>query len=162
MPAKVVEGDIFKVKTKYIAHQCNCITLKGGHLSKTMFSHYPFADIYKTRERVTNWRETRDRPGTIIVKGNGDDERYVINMLGQIFPGKPKYTDSKSDGFNARITYFGKCLVLMSKIEDLESVAFPWRIGCGAAGNDWNKYSRMINIFADKVDAKVFIVKLPE
>jgi O-acetyl-ADP-ribose deacetylase (regulator of RNase III) len=157
--AKEVKGDIFKSQSKYIAHQCNCITLRGGHLAKAVFANYPYADIYKDRKRVDHWTDTRDKPGTIIVRGNGDDQRFVINMVAQVFPGKPRYPDSKTDGFEARTKYFNKCLNRIAKIDDLQSIAFPWRIGCGAAGNDWDVYRRMIDNFADYVNAKVFIVK---
>ena len=162
MSATIVIGNLFDSKAKYIAHQCNCITTTGGHLAKDMFRRYPYADIYRTRTRVNNWRSTRDKPGTIIVRGNGADERYVINMIAQIFPGKSKYPNSKEDGFEDRTQYFNKCLNKIAKIDNLDSIAFPWGIGCGAAGNDWAKYTQMIDNFANYVDAEVYVIQLPE
>jgi hypothetical protein len=45
------------------------------------------------------------------------------------------------------------------KIEKLESIAFPWRIGCGAAGGNWEKYMKMIEGFSEYVDGEVLIYR---
>jgi len=152
MPANVLIGNIFDAKEKYIVHQCNCVTNKAAHLSFDIFSRYPYANIYKGREG-------RDKPGSIIVKGNGKDERYVINLLGQIYPGKPKYP---IDDAKARKGFFFSGLQEIAKIKELESVAFPWGIGCGAAGGDWDFYHHLINKFADFIQIPVIIYKLGE
>ena len=45
-------------------------------------------------------------------------------------------------------------------LENLESIGFPYKIGCGAAGGNWNIYFNLLKMFANKVDAKVKIYKL--
>lgn len=156
---EVVTGNLFKATEKYLCHQTNCVTNRAAHLSKEVFEKFPHADIYTKRE-------FHDQPGTIIVRGNGADQRYVINMLGQYYPGNPKFPEAKQDGTAARESYFLRCLGAVAKIEKLESVAFPWRIGCGAAGGDWDTYYQMIERFAnyvgEKQSAKVVIYKLAE
>jgi O-acetyl-ADP-ribose deacetylase (regulator of RNase III) len=157
---KIIKGNLLTADTQYIAHQCNCLTNRAAHLSKAMFDEFPHADVYSSRDRKTHWTESRDKPGTIDVRGNGEEKRYVINMFGQVFPGKPKFPDSKADGFEARRSHFNKCLEELAKIEDLQSVGFPYGIGCGAAGGDWNKYIEMIEEFADENEVEVTIYKL--
>lgn len=156
---EVVTGSLFEAKEKYICHQTNCVTNRAAHLAKDMFAKFPYADIYTGREH-------HDQPGTIIVRGNGQDQRFVINMLGQYYPGFPKFPEAKQDGTAAREGYFLRCLGAVAKIEKLESVAIPWRIGCGAAGGDWDNYYKMIERFAayveEKQAAKVVIYKLPD
>ena len=129
-----------------------------------MFEKFPYSDIYAPRANYT--REELplpgEEPGNIVIKGNGLDERYVINMIGQMFPGNVKYPDSMKDGFAARQTYFKDCLLKIMKIDNLESVAFPDHIGCGVAGGSWEIYEKLIDIFAKKVNAEVFIYKLSE
>ena len=47
---------------------------------------------------------------------------------------------------------------------ELESVAFPYLIGCGLAGGDWQSYGAMVSDFARRVGehgVRVTIVKLP-
>ena len=153
---EIISGNIFDSKEKYLCHQINCITKRAAHLSKVVFSKYPYADIY-------SGRTTPDKPGTIVISGNGNDQRYIINMLGQYYPGSPKYPDSTLDGSEARQKYFYKCLLKIAQIPDLESIVFPWRIACGAAGGDWKHYIGVLNNFAKFVktkDVKVVIYKL--
>jgi hypothetical protein len=85
----------------------------------------------------------------------------VINMFGQVYPGPPRYPDDSTDGCLARKKLFFSCLKQISLIDDLSSIAFPWMIGCGLAGGDWEFYHNLIDKFADHVKSKanVFIYK---
>lgn len=142
---EIVSGDLFDAKEKYLCHQCNCVTNKAAHLSQAVFARYPYADIYSGRTE-------HDKPGRIVVKGNGQDQRYVINMLGQYYPGKPRYPLSSLDGSVVREKYFHQCLLRIAQVPDLESLAFPWRIGCGAAGGMWEHYLATLTNFANYVE----------
>ena len=42
----------------------------------------------------------------------------------------------------------------IAKIPNLESIAFPWRIGCGLAGGNWEWYLGTLKNFADHVEEK--------
>jgi O-acetyl-ADP-ribose deacetylase (regulator of RNase III) len=146
-------GDLLESKEKYIAHQCNCLTTRASNLAQSVFSKFPYADIYASRKIA-------DTPGSIIVRGNGQDQRFVINMLGQLYPGRSKYPDSSKDGFTARQRYFKSCLDKIALIPDLTSIAFPFQIGCGIAGGNWMQYRHMIKVFADQVEASVVVYKI--
>src|SRR5574338_875912 len=143
---EIVSGDIFDSTEKYLCHQCNCVTQKAAHLSKDVFARYPYADIYAGRRQPNN-------PGTIEIRGNGQDQRYIVNILGQYYPGNPKFPLSNLDGVQAREKYFHKALLALAKVPDLESVAFPWKIACGAAGGDWNHYLVTLTNFANYVES---------
>ncbi len=150
---ELIQGSLFNSKEKYIVHQTNCITKKAAHLAYDVFKHFPYADIY-------SGRTSPDKPGTIIVKGNGVDKRFVVNMLGQYYPGFPKFPNSNLDGSLIREKYFHQCLLALAKISDLESIAFPYRIGCGAAGGDWHRYLGNIINFSNYIkrnNAKVYL-----
>lgn len=151
---EIVTGNIFEAKDKYLCHQCNCVTDRAAHLAKDVFTKYPFADIY-------TGRTSPNKPGTIDIKGNGQDQRYVINLLGQYYPGKSKYPNSTLDGLAIREKYFYRCLLRVAQIPNLESIVFPWRIGCGAAGGIWEHYLGTLTNFASYVEetqgAKVII-----
>lgn len=88
----------------------------------------------------------------------------VIALLGQCYPGTPKYPNSDLDGFKAREKYFHKALLQVARIQDLESVAIPFGIGCGAAGGNWDHYLGIIQNFEkyvkEKQNTKVVIYKL--
>src|SRR5277367_4259484 len=101
---EIVDGSIFDSKEKYLCHQTNCVTNRAAHLAKTVFETYPYADIY-------TGRQDPDKPGTIIVKGDGSSHRFIVNMLGQYYPGSPKSQRFMIDGPLIREEYFHKCLI---------------------------------------------------
>jgi len=151
----LVTGNLLSHNAQYIAHQCNCVTNRSAHLSRAVFSAFPYADVYSLRTQP-------DELGTIKIKGNGEDQRWVINMFGQYFPGVCKYPNGSKDNPNLRKQSFQKCLDKISEIKDLESIAFPYGIGCGAAGGNWEEYEKMISDFAKKnFLTDVYIVRLP-
>lgn len=151
---EIISGDLLDSQEKYIAHQCNCLTQHSAGTAKNIFTKYPHANTYASRTDP-------DTLGTIKILGNGIDKRYVINMFAQYYPGRPKYPDSKLDGTIIRQQHFYQCLIKISKIPDLESIAFPYKIGCNLGGGDWNYYFGVLNNFATFVkNIKVCIYKL--
>lgn len=144
---EIITGDLFNATEKYLCHQCNCITNRAAHLAKDVFAKYPYSDIYTNRTEV-------DKPGHIIIHGDGLTQRYVVALLGQYYPGKSKYPEAELDGIFARERYFHQSLLRLAKVSNLESIAFPWRIGCGAAGGDWNHYLGTLTQFANYVEAQ--------
>lgn len=156
---EIIEGDIVRATEQYVCHQCNCVTNRAAHLAAYVFQHFPFADIYKDRS-FPHQPGPGGMPGDIVIRGNGLDQRLVIAMLGQYYPGKPRFPDSKRDGYEARQAYFASCLEKISAIPGLESVAFPYQVGCGAAGGNWTEYLAMLEDLAARISGKVVIYKL--
>jgi O-acetyl-ADP-ribose deacetylase (regulator of RNase III) len=148
-------GDLLSAPEQYIAHQCNCVTSRGAHLAKAMFNRFPYADIYSSRTDP-------DTLGTIVVRGDGQAQRFVINMLGQFYPGRVKYPHSTKDGYKTRQNAFAQCLVRIAEIPDLQSIAFPYMIGCGAAGGDWQIYRAILAKWSKTVDAEIVVYKLED
>lgn len=162
---QIVTGDILEIDIDCLAHQCNCVTNVSAHMAKAMFDKFPWSDVYSSRKKV-DWKELPEnqKPGNIIVKKDLLSEKRVISILGQLFPGKPKFPDSKVDGYLARETNF---LNGLKKIRDYENfkfkeIAFPYKVGCGAAGGNWDHYYQMLETFANKTGIKVVIVQRKE
>lgn len=160
---KLIEGDLLDHDAKYIVHQCNCISKTWSGLAYGIFQKYPYSNIYQER-KIGKFIH---KPGEIYTRGDGNGKRYVINATAQIYPGKPNghgflnFNDAAKD----RKQFFYDCLMAIADIKDLNSVAFPYKIGCGLAGGDWNFYSKTIDKFATYVekkdDVQVFIIKRP-
>ena len=131
---EVVKGDLLDANEQYICHQVNTMTTKAAHLAKSVFERFPYADVYSDRKK-------RDNLGDIIIRGK------VIALVAQKYPGKWKYD---SDAPDIRYNAFYTCLKKVFTIPDIKSVAFPWRIGCGSAGGDWDMYFEMILDVASK------------
>lgn len=144
----LIEADILNFDVQYIAHQTNCVSDYALGLAKLIFKKYPYADDYRNRPYENYMYEL----GSINIHIG---EQNVINMFAQIYPGKP----CSPKTVDVRQTAFKECLTKISKIPDLKSIAFPYRIGCGLAGGDWQLYEQMLNSFAEEVkQTKVFIL----
>jgi len=148
---QIVAGDMLQSDCRYICHQCNCVTRNAAGLAAEIFHKFPWANVY--------YKQRYGEMGRIIVSGDGYNQRFVIGMFAQYYPGKAKYIDSPLDGILARERAFATCLNSILKIEWLGSVGFPYKIGCGLAKGDWNKYLQMIAEFSEKTPAEVKIYK---
>lgn len=146
----IVKGDLLESNCKYIAHSCNCITRNAAGLAKKIFLKYPYSDCYSNRFTYKSVR------GSIDIRGDGLKLRYVINMFVQWFPGGHRIGDTKE----CRLRYFEECLNKISKIKDIESIGFPYGIGCGLGQGKWADYYSKIEDFANKIDGKTLIYKL--
>jgi hypothetical protein len=113
------------------------------------------ANAYTAMEEVsvkTN-ADTRGKTGTVIFKQK--DRIVIANMLAQFYTGKSDRFGT-TDTSKQREQWFNECLhQLTTYIEQLHekkvSVAFPWLLGCGLAGGNWNNYLRMLMQFAENV-----------
>ncbi len=156
-----VEGDILDCSYKYIAHQCNCVSVGAGGLAYDLFNKFPYADIYSVRQGF-NKEElplAGQECGNIIICGSEKKERKIINLMSQFYPGRP--TTSGKDSEAMRLVYFKECLDKIKSIENLESIAFPYKIGSGLGGGDWSKYRKLISDFADdlELECEVYIIR---
>ena len=128
-------------------------------LAKILFEKFPHADVYA--ERVPFVKGTQySVPGTIEVRGDGADleNRGVVNLMGQDRGGKPKSKAQKE----RRAEWFASGLQAIAEMDHLESIAFPFKIGCGIAGGSWPRFRAMIeDLAAARPDVRVVIVSLP-
>lgn len=150
---EMVKGDLLEAPQKYIAHQCNAVSNQAGGLAYYIFKKFPYADIYSARSYPFKINPGNS-PGNIFTMGNGKERRFVINMIAQHYPGSPRIANSIMDGFRIREGYFRNCLNKIEAIPELESIAFPYQIGCGLAGGNWKNYLEMLEEFEARVNKK--------
>ena len=159
MKVNIIDGDLLDATENYIVHQCNCVTNQSKFVAKQIFDKYPYSNTYKMR---TTSKETHSIPGTIDIMGNGTNNRYVINMYSQLYPTYAKYGN---DSIKLRQEWFKKCLECIGNElnretgEHTETIAMPYKIGCGSAGGNWEVYFDMIKEFSDKYDIEVMLYK---
>ena len=157
----LIQGSILDSDAKYIVHQCNALDNEFGGLALCMFDKFPHADICSSRPSGMKEPIEGQGLGDIVIKGDGVDSRFIINLIGQMHGGGNFYNP---EVIKERADAFKKGLDEIKKIPNLESIAFPWKIGCGIAGGEWfgkGGYEDMINDFAGKVDAEVFVHIIP-
>ena len=144
----VFDGDIFKsvdyTNNKHIlVHQCNCVTNSAKGLAKIVFDIYPEANIYKIRNYDISI------PGEICIIFP------VVNLFGQYSPGKSNKRETKKQ----RLEWFKMCLFnLKDNIPDgVEHINFPWEIGCGMGGGNWDDYFALLNEFASLLPKNIYV-----
>lgn len=145
--AEIIKGNLLEASEQYIVHQCNCVTWNAAGIARSIFDKYPYADVYSIREATAY----QDKPGTILIRGNGENERYIIALMGQVYPGKPIDNYKDIDSAELRQEYFKNGLQKIAELPELKSIALPVQIGCGLAGGNWNEYLDIINKFANDV-----------
>ena len=150
---KIIDQDILKVDEGVICHQTNCMGAAGG-LAGVLFSKYPTAHKeYKTT--VQSFLEDWLPLGTVNLVHIKHD-LYVCNMYAQY-----------DYGVNSRKTEYGTfrmCLrdlitaLQWKRLTDCR-IYFPYGIGCGLGGGDWEIIHGIIKYeFADW-NYKIFICK---
>jgi hypothetical protein len=118
----------------FIAHQVNCYSRRAAGLASFVFKAFPWADVYSNRSRQNN---DASLFGSITVHGDSkQDQRYVINIYGQLTPGKPS---PGPDSAASRLEAFSNALNRIGELPDLTSIGFPYGIGCGLARGEWDK-----------------------
>jgi O-acetyl-ADP-ribose deacetylase (regulator of RNase III) len=143
---EIITGSLLDSRCRYIAHQCNCYSVRSAGLATAVFKAFSWADVYSDRRRRG---DDSALFGSFTVHGNPQlNQRYVINIYGQLNPEKPS---PGRDSAAARLAAFESALVQIAKLPVLDSIGFPYGIGCGLAGGDWNEYRKLLGRFAEEV-----------
>ncbi|MGL5190517.1 MAG: macro domain-containing protein [Cetobacterium sp.] len=139
----IVNGNILNVKSGIIVHQVNCMGVMGAGLAKQIKDKYPnvyydYKDYCKTYDNILG----------DVYASRVDDKLMIIHLFGQYSYGRNK----KQTDYDA----FEKALIMLKQIDDGKNTFyFPYGIGCGLAGGDWNVISSLI----DRYFPKAIIVK---
>lgn len=142
-------GDLLSSKCDVICHQVNCQGVMGSGVAKQIRDRYPIVyqsylnSVSLCREK---FKSTFRLLGTIdFIKC---ETCAVVNMYSQYnyLPRSVVHTDYPS---------FRQCLKEIKKVitdhcqltrQDTSSIkiGFPYKIGCGLAGGDWNVVSKIL------------------
>jgi hypothetical protein len=153
------------LSTTNLAHQVKADPRKKpGGLAKDLTKLHGFADLHN--EGAEGPQD--DLLGTARIDTEPSDPKgpqgqkapiRILSIYGQRYGGKP---GGKRDSSAAREEYFKNGLKdIKRKLPDLESIAFPEKIGCGIGGGHWPTYETMIREFAnDMPRCTVYIVSL--
>lgn len=160
-----VKGDLLTHPCDLIVHQCNCLTITSAGLATDIFKLYPEADLYSKRRSIPNQKlaipEDRGVPGTCVITG------HIAAIFGQWRPGKvnsryhhayPEHVLTETN--KQRVFWFQQGLQHLEdqlkaqeprlNMQVVKTVAFPYLIGCGLAGGDWQVYLAHIADFAHR------------
>ena len=134
-----IQGDLIKAKAKYICHQVNCRGVMGSGVALCIRNSYP--NVYPSYLEYCRTHNYEELMGSCLyVDCNG---KCIINMFAQNGYGHHgRYTDMNA---------FTKCLSeIKNKVPAGETIAFPYKIGCGLGGGDWKEvYEEIAGILGD-------------
>jgi O-acetyl-ADP-ribose deacetylase (regulator of RNase III) len=169
--ATIINGDLFESDASIIAHQTNCVTRKPHGISEQIARRWPNANIYAKRHGTTpNTANANDEgvPGTCVLLPTGSAKpRYIAALMAQVCPGNGKNSywclrygkQFDNDTNTVRLRYFEAALrdlathLITVEVED-KTIAFPYRVGCGLAGGQWDLYEPLIHSFAHMIEDK--------
>lgn len=162
---RFIEGDILDFECDVICHQVNCQGVMGSGLASQIKNKYP--NVFTEYKKLCKNKMNLNPLGCCqLVEVNSDKHKYVANLFGQDYYGRDgkQYTDY--DALNRAFqTLKQECEGLNSlhqgKMYDgYVSIAFPYMLGCGLGGGDWNiVYDMICQTFKNKERYKIFIIK---
>lgn len=160
---KYIEGNIFNIKTGYILHQCNCVSVYPYGLSANLEKVYPGTCPYKFRQSIktgTNIckKEDRSTPGTLSILGK-ENGPYVINIFGQFFPGKAGNVPMILENLKVKDLEVDREMYFENALDSLvdyfwgtdQTVEIRIPFGLGMDKINWNKYEKMLLNFEEKM-----------
>lgn len=150
----LVEGNLLNFPAaQVIGHQTNCFSTTAdqcGGLANVLFRQMPWAMPSDVSGRLYG--------GYRFIANQGVE---VVNLYGQ-YNGGP-CTDCGVDSEAHRLNALRAALFSFISIEEPASLALPYRIGCGIAGGNWDRYHAMLkDIAALFPDTIIYLVKLPD
>lgn len=144
---KFYNGNLLNSNAGIIAHQVNARGVMGSGVALAVKTKYP--EVFQSYRKF--FEEGKLKLGKVdFAKTN--DGKIVANMCGQDRYGKDgkQYTD-----YEALEKCFDKTQRYM-KENGIESIAFPYKIGCGTGGGDWNVVFGMIKEYFSDFEIEIW------
>lgn len=141
---KNITGNILDSDAPIIAHQVNCMGVMGAGVAKCVREKYP--DIMTTYSRWCKDYDSKFLLGRVLDYCT-DNNQIIANCFAQ---------DKTGSGRQTNYEAFYTCLGNLKKAVDYYGVehriAFPYKIGCGLGGADWNIIFAMIEAVFSQAD----------
>lgn len=147
-------GNLLDAPVDYICHQTNCQGRMASGIARQIRERWPV--VYDEYREIYMSHLTKG--GVVYLQGHSqivpvDNNKKVINMFAQLFYG---YDGKRYTSYDA----FWSCLgEIKNSVPKGSKIGFPYRIGCGLGGANWEVISTMIEEVLAK-DYEVYIYKL--
>jgi O-acetyl-ADP-ribose deacetylase (regulator of RNase III) len=144
----VITGNLLDAKETYICHQVNCQGKMNSGVAKAIREKYP--EVFSSYLFKCSEAESADKllGSTQMVKTK--DNHFVINMFSQFNYG---YDGRRYTSYDA---FWNALNLIKNSVSENSTIAFPFGIGCGRGGANWNIIYAMIKEVFNDSDNIVF------
>lgn len=134
---KIVNGDLIGASAKYICHQVNCQGVMGSGVAKQIRARWPV--VFSRYKKVCDdYSDNREHLLGQVQGVRISENKIIVNIFGQLQFGKD---GSEYTSFEALQQ---GCLEIAGCVKPGDTIAMPYRIGCGLGGGDWGKVLDML------------------
>ena len=159
-------GDLLDAPVDYICHQVNCQGRMGSGIAKQIKERWPIVyEQYmagynehrkKVEELCGQWESQIDVSEVLLghlQQVKVSDKQTVINMFAQQYYG---YDGKRYTSYDA----FWACLGgIAASVPKGSTIGFPWQIGCGLGGANWEVIMTMIEeVLAEDFEVYIYIL----
>ncbi len=146
-------SNLLEVKSGIICHQVNCIGVMGAGLALQIRNKWPMV-FNQYKDDCKQFMAHPDKMLGHVLDVSVEPSLVVANCFGQVFPSNV-----------GRQTDYEAWDTILAKLQDLSNyfaldINFPYMIGCGLAGGDWDMMSEKIERQFGKSQTMAFIHKL--
>lgn len=152
---KLIKGNVLDSDAPIIAHQVNCMGVMGAGVAKCVRERYP--DVMTTYTRWCKDYNSKILLGMVLDYCT-DKNQVIANCFAQEKTGSGRQTNYEA---------FYMCLENLRKAVDYygfeHRIAFPYKIGCGLGGGDWDVILAMIkSVFGKSGDYTIELWSLED
>ena len=159
-------GNLLEAPVEYICHQVNCQGRMGSGIAKQIRAKWPAVyDAYHAK-----FQEMEDEISEMcggfeyqldvseVLLGHMQivpvsDKQNVINMFAQQYYG---YDGLRYTSYDAFWACLGK---ILDEVPKGSTIGFPWKIGCGLGGANWEVIATMIEeVLAKDYEVYIYIL----
>ena len=160
-------GNLLDAPVDYICHQVNCQGRMGSGIAKQIKERWPivyqqYQAAFDEREKEIielcgSWEQQIDVSETLLgylQQIPVNDKQTVINMFAQQYYG---YDGKRYTSYDA----FWVCLGgIRDSIPKGSKIGFPYRIGCGLGGANWQVIETMIyTVLGKDFDVYIYVLE---
>ena len=149
----IEHSNILDVKSGIICHQVNCIGVMGSGFALQIKNKWPIV-FEKYQEDCSVFKSSPELMLGHVLDVLVEPNLVVANCFGQTYPNRC-----------VTMTEYPAWDIILEKLKDLSTffsldLHFPYMIGCGLAGGDWNVMSEKIERKFGESQTNAFIHKL--
>lgn len=138
---QTIIGDLLDVKEGYIFQQVNCVGVAGG-LAGAVAKKWP--DAYRDYRLYCDNNDSAYLAGKAQFISVGP-KLTLVNIFGQIHPGPNTDLALVDSAFASASGYIDMMISLSSDPFPPVQTYFPYLMGCGMGGGDWDSYQFLID-----------------